>query len=130
MILFYGKKKIKISYRIKNSFPFLMENYFLNILLLSSLLIYNVSSGFVVPKSDPITYISLRSAVGSYCPSIPNIIICIPQTPKTPIHPTPSPFPLGNSKSALLGHDLFLFLLLLLLFAYLLFLHRIICCIF
>ena len=71
-------------------------------------LIYSVSSS-VVQQSDPITHIFLCCTVGSHCPSIPNIRICIQKSPKRPIHPTPFPFSLGNPKSALLGHDLFLF---------------------
>ena len=40
--------------------------------------------------------ISLCCTVGSHCPSIPNIIVCIPKTPQMPIHPTPSPHPPGT----------------------------------
>ena len=69
-------------------------------------MIYSVSSVSVVPQSDPIRHSSLCCAVGPHCPSIPNTIICIskPQIP-CPFHS----FPSGNHKSALLGHDLFLF---------------------
>ena len=66
-------------------------------------LIYNVSSSSFVRQSNPITHISLHCTVGSHCPSIPNKTVCIPKTPKMPIHPTPSPFPPENPKSALLA---------------------------
>ena len=98
--------------------------YFLNFLKLQ--LIYNVSSSSVVQKSDPTTHISLCCTVGSHCPSIPCKSNSLhPQNPKMLIHPTllASACP-GNLKSALLGHDLFLF------FVCLLFLDRIICSIF
>ena len=45
--------------------------------------IYNVSSSFAVQQSDPITHISLCCRVGSHCPSIPNITVCIPNPPPT-----------------------------------------------
>ena len=65
---------------------------------------FTVFCQVVLQQSDPITHISP-------CCCIPNVTICIQKTSQMPIHPTPSPAPLGNTKSALLGHDLFLFFL-------------------
>ena len=118
------KPRSDILRKVADFITDLMQIHFIIIIIIiiaKVQLIYNVSSSSIVQQSDPITHISLCCTIGSHCPSNPNITVCIQKTPQIPIHPTSSPFPLGNRKSALLGHDLLLF------FVCLLFLDRIIC---
>ena len=65
-------------------------------------LICSVSSNSVIQQSDPITYISLCCTVRVPLPIHSKYNSLTPQNPKTPIHHIPSPFPLGNPKSACL----------------------------
>ena len=90
--------------------------FFYFIITIKVWLIYSVSSRSVIQQSDPVTHISPWYTVGSHCPSIPNITICIQKASKMPIHLLPSLSHLGNPKPALLGHDLFLFLCLFIVF--------------
>lgn len=107
----WAKFAIAISHQQwEDTFSFLWV-FLIFIITMKSEFIYNVSPRSAVQQRDPITHISLGSTVGSHCLSIANITVHIPEKnrkgPSITVHPLSH---LGTPKSALLVHDLFLFL--------------------